>query len=161
MPFLCIQQAYQAAPDYFHGLYSTLGSAGHQPQCWRLATTVIIPKPNKPDYTNPKAYRPVALLNCLGKLLEKLMASRLAHLAEAHNLLHEDQIGGGRQRSAIDAAMAFTHEIDRAKHHKEIVSVLLMDIRGAFDNVAKTRLLNTMRHVTPAVRSLGTHAINA
>jgi hypothetical protein len=96
---------------------------------------------------NPKAYRPVALLNCLGKILEKLMAARLSYLAEAYGLLHEDQIGGRRQRSAIDAAMALTHEIDHAKHRKEIVSVLLMDVRGAFDNVAKTRLLNTMREL--------------
>ena len=31
------------------------------------------PQANKPDYTNPKAYRPIAILNCLGKVLEKLM----------------------------------------------------------------------------------------
>jgi hypothetical protein len=43
---------------------------------------VVIPKPNKPDYSNPKAYRPIALLNCLGKVLEKLMASRLSGMAE-------------------------------------------------------------------------------
>jgi hypothetical protein len=96
--FLCIQRAYHAVPGYFHSLFSTLGSAGYHPQCWRQTTTVIIPKPNKPDYTNPKAYRPVALLNFLGKILEKLMATRLAYLAEAYNLLHEDQIGGRRYR---------------------------------------------------------------
>jgi hypothetical protein len=37
--------------------------------------TVIIPKPNEPDYSDPKAYRPIALLNCLRKILEKLMAT--------------------------------------------------------------------------------------
>jgi hypothetical protein len=36
---------------------------------------VVIPKPNKPNYSNPKAYRPIALLNCLRKVLEKLMSS--------------------------------------------------------------------------------------
>jgi hypothetical protein len=76
------------------------------------------------------AYRPVALLNCLGKVLEKLMASRLAYLTERHGLLHEDQIRGRRQRSAIDAAMALTHEIDKAKHSKEMVSTSKKGFRG-------------------------------
>jgi len=108
---------------------------------------VVIPKPNKPDYSIPKAYRPVALLNCLGKILEKMMAGRLAYLSEAHQLLHKDQIGGRPQRSAIDAALALAHEIDNAKHTKDEVSILLMDVRGAFDNVAKIRLLNTMKQL--------------
>jgi hypothetical protein len=38
---------------------------------------VVIPKPNKPDYSTIKAYYPIALLNCLGKILEKLMAMHL------------------------------------------------------------------------------------
>jgi hypothetical protein len=55
---------------------------------------VVIPNPNKPDYSTLKAYRPIALLNCLGKSLEKLMATHLGQLAESHNILHVDQIGG-------------------------------------------------------------------
>jgi hypothetical protein len=38
---------------------------------------VIIPKPNKPDYSSIKAYCPIALLNCIGKVMEKLMATCL------------------------------------------------------------------------------------
>jgi hypothetical protein len=58
----------------FNHLYVALGQEGYHPRCWRQAMTVIIPKPNKPDYSDPKAYQPIALLNCLGKILEKLMA---------------------------------------------------------------------------------------
>jgi hypothetical protein len=36
---------------------------------------MIIPKPNKPDYSSVKAYHPIALLNCLGKVIEKLMVT--------------------------------------------------------------------------------------
>ena len=39
------------------------------------------------------------------------MAYQLSYMAEKYNLLHKDQIGGRQQRSAIDAAMALTHEI--------------------------------------------------
>ena len=47
----------------------------------------MLAKKDKPDYSNPKAYRVIALLNCLGKLLEKLFASRLSFLANTGPLL--------------------------------------------------------------------------
>ena len=86
--FKCIQQAYLAIPHHFTQFYKATMSAGYHPHIWREATIVIIKKPNKPDYSIPKAYRPVSLLNCLGKVLEKIMASRLAYLAERYGLLH-------------------------------------------------------------------------
>jgi hypothetical protein len=89
---------------------------------------VVIPKPNKPNYSNPKAYRPIALLNCLGKVLEKLMASRLSGMAETHDLLHPDQIGGRPQRSAIDAAMAITHDDEMGRSKRLIMTALFLDV---------------------------------
>ena len=52
-------------------LFNACISAGYHPTAWRKATVVVIPKPNRADYSLPKNYRPIALLECLGKLLEK------------------------------------------------------------------------------------------
>ncbi|PIL30327.1 hypothetical protein GSI_07511 [Ganoderma sinense ZZ0214-1] len=38
------------------------------PEEFRRAVTVIIPKPNKPDYSKIKAYRPIVLLSCTAKV---------------------------------------------------------------------------------------------
>jgi hypothetical protein len=95
-----------------NAFYAKLGEVGYHPWSWREATTVILPKPNKPDYSCIKAYWPIALLNCLGKILQTLMASRIAQMVEAHHLLHPDQIGSRPQHSAIDAAMALMHTIE-------------------------------------------------
>jgi hypothetical protein len=76
---------------------------------------VVIPKPNKPGYSNPKAYSPIALLNCLGKVLDKILVARLSSISKSHHLLHLDQIGGRPQRLAIDAVMALVHNFDIAK----------------------------------------------
>jgi len=46
-------------------------------------------KLNKDDYTVPKLYRPIALLNTIRKLLELVIAYRLIDLAETNNLLLE------------------------------------------------------------------------
>src|SRR6202049_3495906 len=66
---------------------------------------------------------------------------------EKYNLLRKDQIGVQRQCSAIDATMALTHEIEQAKHAKEITTALFMDVSGAFDNVSKDCLLHTLRQL--------------
>ena len=92
--FECLKIAYAAIPEYFHSLFEVLIRAGYHPKIWREATIVIIKKAGKPDYSAPKAYRPISLLNCLGKISEKIMATRLAHMAERHHLLDRLQIGG-------------------------------------------------------------------
>jgi hypothetical protein len=51
---------------------------------------VIIPKPNKLDYSSIKAYCPMMLLNCLGKVMEKLMATHLRQLVEIYDILPVD-----------------------------------------------------------------------
>jgi hypothetical protein len=115
IPFLMIKVPCGTIPEIFNSLYINLAREGHQPLCWREATTAVIPKPKKPDYSAPKAYRPVALLNCLGKTLEKIMARRLGYLAERYELLHRDQIAERRQRNADDPVLALTHDVDIAK----------------------------------------------
>ena len=50
---------------------------GHWPKYFKISTTVVIPKPNKQSYGNPKAFHPIVLLNTLGKLIEKAIAERL------------------------------------------------------------------------------------
>src|SRR5437660_4363789 len=75
--FLCLQNAYNAKVTTFHILYKCLTNVGYQPRCWREATCAIIPKSNKTDYKTPKSYQPIALLNCLEKVIEKIFATRL------------------------------------------------------------------------------------
>jgi hypothetical protein len=64
------------------------------PRRWRGAKIVVLRKPGKPDYSIPGAYRPISLLNILGKLLEAVMARRLLYLAEKHGLLPDTQFRG-------------------------------------------------------------------
>ena len=54
---------------------------------FKEANTVILKKPNKPNYSEPKVYRPIALLDILGKALETIISKRLSELAEGYSLL--------------------------------------------------------------------------
>jgi hypothetical protein len=94
-------------------------------------------------------YRPITLLNCLGKVLEKVIATRLAFWANTSgdSILHRDQLGGRPQRSAIDAAMALAAHVDASWNAKLTTSALFLDVRGAFDNVSRVRLLQIMEYM--------------
>jgi Reverse transcriptase (RNA-dependent DNA polymerase) len=76
---------------------------GYHPRQWKIAKGIILRKPNKPDYSIAKAYRVISLLNCLGKIAEKVAAIEIARFYEENKLLHEGQFGSRKQRSAIDA----------------------------------------------------------
>ena len=55
-------------------LFNNVCDTGSWPSWFAASISVIIPKPKKTDYTIPKAYCPIALLNTVGKLLTKIIA---------------------------------------------------------------------------------------
>ena len=120
-------------PDFFYKLYaSLLEILDTHPRCWKQATGAILKKPGKPDNSAPKAYRVISLLNCLGKVSERLLAQRLAFLAETTSLLHPSQIGGRLSKSAIDAALLLSNEVEQNKRLNRRSTTLFLDVKGAF-----------------------------
>ena len=109
--------------------------------------TIVLLKPQKPSYDTPKSYRPIALLNTIGKLLEKLVANRISQAAERHHLLPEEQMGARPNRSTVSAVGLLTEQIHAiwGNDKKRAASVLSLDISGAFDNVSHDRLIHNMR----------------
>ena len=70
-------------------LFQACWDLSYHPRAFHKAITVFIPKEGKKDYSNPSAYRPIALLNTLGKALESIVATRLKDILEKSNLLLE------------------------------------------------------------------------
>lgn len=64
------------------------------PPQWKNAITAIIRKHDKPDYSEPGAYRPIALLSCISKVLETLLTRRLSYWAESNHAIAEGHTGG-------------------------------------------------------------------
>ena len=118
---------------------------GHHPATFRSATLAIIPKPNKPDRTSPRAYRPIALLSVLGKGLERLLAKKMAWLAITRHILSNQQFGALPLRSATDLTTCLTHDIEKGFSQGRTISLLTMDVKGAFDGVLPGRLIRRLR----------------
>jgi hypothetical protein len=104
--------------------------------------------PNKDDYTLVEAYRPIALLNFMGKILELVMARKLSELAENNDLLPETQMGARKGRLTETVLQLFieqVHTIWNLPGKQRVVTMLCMDISGVFDNVSHTRLIDNLR----------------
>ena len=117
------------------------------PRQWKEATTILLRKPGKSDYSNPSAYRPIALLNILRKALEAVVARRIRHVVEAHGLLPEAQMGARRGRSTETALHLLTEKVYTiwAGNKPRIASILSLDVAGAFDRVSHARLAHNLR----------------
>jgi len=66
-------------------------------------------------------------------------------LAEISPLLYDTQLGGRKKKSAVDTALLLTDYIKRNKAKGRYSSVVFLDVKGAFDHVDKSRLLQTMQ----------------
>jgi hypothetical protein len=68
-------------------------------------------KPNKDDYSQAKAWRPISLLSTLGKLLEAVVAERISFVVETYGLLPANHFGARKQRSAEQALLLLQERI--------------------------------------------------
>ena len=105
------------------------------------AKVVPIPKPNKADYSAPKAYRPISLLECCGKLLEKLIARRILHDLNTFDILPNSQFGSRDNYCATDAALSLAHTAQQGIRTGNPISVLLFDIQGFYDNIRSSHVV--------------------
>ena len=91
-------------PDQIHNeMLSNLGTTGKKallilynktwtsrkiPKSWKIATITPILKKGKPA-DQPKSYRPISLLSCIGKLGERLINKRLYWWLESSQLISQ------------------------------------------------------------------------
>ena len=138
-----LKWAFEASPLRFVDLFNACLSLGHH--LWRTGTVVILPKPGKPDYSVAKAYCPITLLECCGKLLEKIVASCILHDNLVHQLIPSSQFGSCDYSCTVDAAMCLTHNISDTLKSRNMGALILFDIQGFFDNIHPGRLVKVFR----------------
>ncbi|CUA75631.1 Muscle M-line assembly protein unc-89 [Rhizoctonia solani] len=125
-------------------IYNACLRIGHHPSCLKSAIIAVVPKPRRVDMSNPRSYRPIALLECLSKVLEKIIARRIMYEVGRYGLVPTNQFGGRDRSSTIDAGLTLTHDIQSAWKNGKVASLLTIDIKGYFDYVNHDRLIHTL-----------------
>ena len=145
IPNLILQHIARPLSPILTRVFNACLQLGYHPRHFRLQETAVIRKPQKPDYTLVKAYRPIALLNTIGKVMETVMASRLAFLAATKNLLPPRHLGGLTGKGTEQALHLIVEDIHEAWRKGKVVSMLLLDVEAAFPNVIGERLVENLR----------------
>ncbi|XP_044720088.1 reverse transcriptase (RNA-dependent DNA polymerase) domain-containing protein [Hirsutella rhossiliensis] len=140
-----LRAVWHAIGSLVHQLYQGCLTIGHHPKPFREAEVVMIAKLGRRDLSTPRAWRPISLLSCLGKGLERLIARRLAWGSIHFGVLHPQQAGALPKRSAVDLVAALVHDIEEAFARKQVATLVTLDIQGAFDTVICNRLVLRLR----------------
>ena len=86
---------------------------------WWSLVVAVTNKSNKPDYSAPKAYCPISLLKCMGKLLEKVIAKQVNANINVFHLLPPSQFGLQPHHCAINAVSTLVHRIQSYLCHQQ------------------------------------------
>ncbi|KAI9035708.1 uncharacterized protein KD926_002959 [Aspergillus affinis] len=127
------------------GIFNACIRLGHNPGYFQQSITVVLRKAAPRDYRIAKSYRPIALLNTLGKILEAAIATRIAYALEEHSLLPRGHLEGRKGISVDHLIQLLMDAIFDGWGRGQKVSMLLLDVAGAFDNVSHTRLLHNLK----------------
>ena len=142
--FKALRLLWQWAEDRITSLVQGCIRTGYHPCTWKTAKGILLRKQGKPTYTVAKAYRVISLLSCLGKVVEKVVATWITNFCEREDNFHRGQFGCRRGRGTSDAVAQLVAKVEKAWGTKRTALALLLDVKGAFDRVNKTQLLRRM-----------------
>ena len=91
-------------------------------------------------------YRPISVLTCFSKLLEKLMYKRLIKFIETHKILSKHQYGFRKNRSTEHAIIELVDNITRAIDEGKYTVGIFLDLSKAFDTINHNILISKLEH---------------
>ena len=126
----------------FHRMLKRVWHQREVPQRWQDAVIKVLHK-NK-DRTECCNYRGISLVAHAGKVLLKIVATRLSAYCEARNLLPEEQCGFRPHRSTTDMMFAVRRLQELGRKARVPLFLCFIDLQKAYDSVDRTLLWHVL-----------------
>lgn len=102
VPDMVIKEVVVMETEILMDLFNSCLKQGLFPCAWKVSKLVLLRKGDKP-LENPSSYRPICLLNTVGKLFERLIKRRMEKHLQENDDLNERQFCIRKDRSTMDA----------------------------------------------------------
>ena len=104
-----------------------------------------ITKPGNENSEEVNKFRPISLVNTGRKVLEKVLINKINYHVYSHKLMKNNQFGFTPQRRAIDAAMAFKKFVIEGLAAGDVIVLVSLDVKGAFDSAWRPAILKEFK----------------
>ena len=119
----------------------------------KLKIAKILPVYKSDDKSSFTNYRPISILPCFSKVLEKLFHSRLSEFLSKFKILNHHQYGFRQHHSTYMAVLELVNQIFQGFENKEYTIGIFVDLKKAFDTVNHNILIDKLKfygiHGTP------------
>ena len=138
-----VKLAAREDPSALLAVYNCCLTNATFPRQWKWARLVLLRKGDKP-VDQPSSFRPICLLDNLGKLLERLLLGRLDAAIEESGGLSDAQYGFRRGRSTSDAIGRVNRVAREANSHtlktRPYCILVTLDVKNAFNSASWTKI---------------------
>ncbi|KAI5747429.1 hypothetical protein M8J77_014440 [Diaphorina citri] len=139
-----IKIMFETAPNLCRKLFNQILTSGEFPKNWKNAKLVLLEKGIK-DGTNKMAYRPICLINVIGKTMEHLLKGRLLKEIKEKGGIAENQYGFTEGKSTVDAMEEVVKMAEEARRKRKICAMVLVDVKNAFNSIPWKGILEEVK----------------
>ena len=130
--------------DLMVTLFNSIWNGENVPKCWNESRVILLHKGGQKNKKDLRNYRPIALMDTIGKIFCMLLNERMSKCVETNGLLSEEQNGFRSDRRGEDNLFIVRELMERCKRENKRSYFAFLDIEKAYDRVNREILCKVL-----------------